>query len=167
LSWAGLQGAIPVVLATIALAEGVDGASRLFAVVFVVSIVLTVVRGPTLPWVARRLGVAEDDQARDAEVESAPLERLDADLVQVRIPLGSRLHGVEVGELRLPADVSIALIVRNEQTRVPAPRTVLRHHDELLIVTPRALRVQTERRLRAVGRGGRLAGWFGEDGNPT
>lgn len=164
LSWAGLRGAIPVVLATIPLAEGVPGADWLFAVVFIVAVVFTMVQAPTLPPVARFLGVAGDVETRDAEVESAPLERIEADLIEVRIPDGSRLHGVEVGELRLPPGVSVALIVRNDQTSVPGPSTELRHGDELLIVAPRDVRDATVRRLRAVGRGGRLAGWFGERG---
>lgn len=164
LSWAGLRGAIPVVLATIPLAEGVEGADWLFAVVFIVAVVFTMIQAPTLPPLARALGVADDVTARDAEVESAPLERIEADLVQVRVPQGSKLHGVRIGELRLPAGVSVALIVRGEETTVPGPGTQLRHGDEILIVAPRPLRDATERRLRAVGRGGRLAGWFGEEG---
>lgn len=163
MSWAGLLGAVPVVLATIALAEGADGSRQLFAVVFLVSVVLTTVQAPTLPWAARRLGVAEDAQPRDAEVESAPLERVAADLIQVRVPQGSRLHGVEVGELRLPPGVAVSLIVREEQSFVPESRTRLRIGDEVLIVSPRDLRIPTEQRLRAVGQRGRLAGWFDSD----
>lgn len=167
LSWAGLLGAVPVVLATIALAEGVERADQLFAVVFVVSIVLTTLQAPTLPVVAKWLGIARTDIPRDAEVESAPMERINADLVQVRVPNGSKLHGVDIDELRLPPEVTIALIVRDGTTMVPTSRTVLRHGDEILIVTPRALRVPTEDRLRAVGRAGRLAGWFGETGRDS
>ena len=47
-------------------------------------------------------GVLTDD-ARDVEVEAAPLERVSADLLQIRVPRGSKLAGVEIGELRLPA----------------------------------------------------------------
>lgn len=165
LSWAGLRGAIPVVLATIPLAENVVEAPRLFAVVFIVAIVFTMVQATTLPQAARALGVAGDVETRDADVESAPLERIEADLIQLRVPSMSRLHGVEVGELRLPPGVSVALIVRDADTSVPSPSTELRHGDELLIVAPRAQREATVRRLRAVGRGGRLAGWFGERGD--
>lgn len=164
LSWAGLRGAIPVVLATIPLAEGVNGADWLFAVVFIVAVVFTLIQAPLLPWFADRLGVAPGEETFDAELESAPLERIEADLIQVRIPEGSRLHGVTVSELRLPPGVSVPLLVRNEQTAIPDDHTPLRHGDELLIVTPRADRKATERRIRAVGRRGRLAGWFGEDG---
>jgi potassium/hydrogen antiporter len=171
LSWAGLLGAVPVVLATIALAEGVDGANRLFAIVFVVSVFLTMIQAPTLPWVARKLGVGGDSLPRDADVESAPMDRVDADLVQLRIPEGSKLHGVEVAELRLPEGVAVALIVRASRSFVPVDETVLRKGDDVLIVAPRALRAATERRLRMVGRHGRLAGWAnpddGEDTGPA
>lgn len=165
LSWAGLRGAVPVVFATIPLAEGVNRADWLFAVVFVASVVFTLLQAPTLPGLAARLGVGRTLASRDADVESAPLERIDADLVHVRLPTQSRLHGVEVGELRVPPGVVIALIVRDGTTMVPESRTKLRHGDEILIVAPRQLRAATERRLRALGRKGRLAGWHGEEGH--
>jgi cell volume regulation protein A len=66
-----------------------------------------------------------------------------------------------VGELRLPVGASVSIIVRDGQTRVPDPRTVLRRGDDLLVVTPRRSREATERRLQAVSRGGRLAQWLG------
>jgi cell volume regulation protein A len=160
LSWAGLRGAIPVVLATIPLADQHEDAGWLFAVVFIVAVVFTTLQAPTLPWAARRLGVGGDATPRDAELESAPLERVAADLIQVRVPSGSRLHGVAVGELRLPPGVAVSLIVRADESFVPEWRTRVRVGDELLIVSPRALREATEQRLRAVGRHGRLAGWI-------
>ena len=54
LSWAGLRGAVPIVLTTIPLAEGVDGAERLFDIVFVMVVIYTLLTGPTLPMVAQR-----------------------------------------------------------------------------------------------------------------
>jgi potassium/hydrogen antiporter len=160
-SWAGLRGAVPIVLATIPLAEGVEGAPRLFDLVFVLVVVYTLLTGPTLPWVAHRLGVAQDTPARGLDVEAAPLERLAADLLTVTISDLSRMHGVEVGELRLPHGSSISLVVRSGESIVPEPDTVLRHGDELLVVSPRAVRAETERRLQAVSAGGRLAHWLG------
>ena len=164
ISWAGLRGAVPIVLTTIALAEGVDQAAELFDIVFVMVVIYTLLTGPTLPWVARRLGVAQRE-ARDIEVEAAPLERIAADLLQVSIIRKSRLHGVEVAELRLPAGASVSLVVRDGQPLVPDSRTVLRRGDDLLVVTPRKVREETEERLRAVSRSGRLAEWLGHDGS--
>jgi cell volume regulation protein A len=69
------------------------------------------------------------------------------------------MHGVEVGELRLPAGASVTLVIRQGEVLVPERRTVLRHGDDLLVVTPRRARVATEERLRQVSEGGRLAQW--------
>ena len=79
---------------------------------------------------------------------------------QVRITRRSRMHGVEVGELRLPRGASVTLVVRDGETKVPSERTVLRRGDEVLVVTPRRLRADTEERLRAVSLRGRLATWL-------
>ncbi len=160
LTWAGLRGAVPIVLATIPLAAGVDGAERLFDIVFVMVVVYTLITGPTLPLVARWLGVALKSQPRGYELEAAPLDRVAADMLQVHISRGSAMHGVEVGELRLPVGASVAMVIRAGEAMVPEWRTVLRTHDDLLVVTPRKLREKTEERLRAVSVGGRLAQWL-------
>jgi cell volume regulation protein A len=164
MSWAGLRGAVPIVLATIPLNARVPGAARLFDIVFIVVVINTLVQAPTLPWAARRLKVTAPAEPLDVDVEAAPLEALHADLLQAQIPPGSRLHGVEIFELRLPAQANIALIVRDEKGFVPAPTTRLQAGDRLLIVASATVREQTERRLRAVSRAGKLAGWFGEHG---
>ncbi|HWJ81708.1 MAG TPA: potassium/proton antiporter [Nocardioides sp.] len=162
-SWAGLRGAVPIVLATIPLAEGVPDATRLFDIVFVLVVLDTIMTGPTLPAVAKWLQVARRSEPRGIEMEVAPLERLGADLLQVTISPRSRLHGVEVGELRLPTGSSVSMVVREGRALVPELRTVLRHGDDLLIVTPRKQREATEKRLRQVSAGGRLAQWLHED----
>jgi len=159
LSWAGLRGAVPIVLTTIPLAEQVPGATDLFDLVIVLVVVYTLLQGPTLSWAADRLGVSTREAPRDLEVEAAPLEGIAADLLHVRVAAESRLHGVEVGELRLPAGTSVSLIVRGAESFVPAPGVRLSVGDEVLVVCPRATRAATEERLRAVAEHGRLAGW--------
>ena len=71
------------------------------------------------------------------------------------------MHGVEVGELRLPAGSSVSMIIRDGETLVPERRTVLKHGDDLLVVTSRRQRERTEERLRQVSERGRLAQWLG------
>jgi cell volume regulation protein A len=159
LSWAGLRGAVPIVLATIPLSENIRESTLLFDVVLVFVVVFTFLQAPTLPVLARRLGLTDEAEARDVEVEAAPLDMISADLLQVRIPPGSRLAGLEVGELRLPQHALVSLIIRDQEPLTPAARDRLKVGDELLIVTPSAQRVTTENRLRALGRSGRLARW--------
>jgi cell volume regulation protein A len=165
ISWAGLRGAVPIVLTTIPLAKGVDGAERLFDIVFVMVVIYTLLTGPTLPLLARVLKVARRSEPRGLEVEAAPLERIAADLLQVTISPVSRMHGVEVGELRLPRGASVSMVIRDGHTLVPERRTVLRHGDDLLVVTPRRLRERTEERLRQVSAHGRLAQWLRDPGH--
>jgi cell volume regulation protein A len=79
----------------------------------------------------------------------------------------SQMHGVEVGELRLPQGASVSMVVRDGEALVPERRTVLRHGDDLLVVTPRKLREKTEERLRQVSEHGRLAQWLGKGKDST
>jgi cell volume regulation protein A len=165
LSYAGLRGAVPIVLATIPMSSRVPQAARLFDLVFLVVGGFTLVQGPTLPAVARRLGVLSADQPTELDVESAPLEDLHAVMLQTQIPEGSRMHGIELWELRLPEGASMSLVVRDGSGFVPVPTTRLQVGDRLVIVAASGVRRDTERRLRAVSRAGKLARWHGERGD--
>lgn len=156
--WAGLRGAVPIVLATIPLSAGVAGSRDLFNVVFVAVVIYTLLQAAPLARLAAICGVLTDD-ARDVEVEAAPLERVSADLLQIHVPKGSKLAGVEMGELRLPNGASVSLVVRDDTTFVPHRTDRIAINDDLLIVAERSVREATETRLHLVGRYGRLAGW--------
>ncbi|GAB3670453.1 potassium/proton antiporter [Actinocorallia lasiicapitis] len=173
LSWAGLRGAVPIILATVPMTEAIPGSDKLFSAVFVIVVIFTFVQGPTLPPLARWLKITVEGAPTELGVEAAPLEELHADLLEIKIPVGSRLAGVEIFELRLPPGALITLVLREivgaegiveRQSFVPSPTTVLQERDELLVVTTADDRETAEQRLRAVSRRGKLAGWFGEHG---
>jgi len=164
LSWSGLRGAVPIVLALIALTRGFPGAQRLVDVVFVLVVLLTVVQGITLPLVVRWLGLSRPEQGREMEVDSAALDEMDAELLQIRVPRPSRLHGVYLAELRLPTGAVLSLVVRNGEGFTPESTTRLEEGDQLLVVTTARNRDAVEQRIRAVHRAGRLARWLGETG---
>jgi cell volume regulation protein A len=56
-AWAGLKGAVPIVLATFPATAGMAGASSIFSIVFAVVVISVLAQGVSLPWVARRLRV--------------------------------------------------------------------------------------------------------------
>lgn len=157
LSWGGLRGAVPIVLATIPAFSGVTGAG-VVELVFVLVVVFTLVQAPTLPALARLLRL-DVDLARGLDVDVAPLGALDADVLQVHVGPDSRLHGLAVFELRLPEGADVTLVVRDGTSLVPSTRTTLRHGDDLLVIALAPVRREAEQRLRAVDQGGRLAQW--------
>jgi cell volume regulation protein A len=159
LSWAGLRGAVPVVLATVPSTLGARGTEWIFDLVFVLVVAFTAVQAPTLPWVARRLGMLEAVATLDVDVEVVVLEEAGAEVMQVSIGSGSRLAGVMVRELRLPAAAKVALLIRGSDRMVPHGSTILRVDDRLLVVTTAAVRPDVEARIIAVSERGRLAGW--------
>ncbi|WP_420120406.1 potassium/proton antiporter [Nakamurella sp.] len=165
LSWSGLRGAVPIVLAMIPLMNGVEYSGLLLDVIVVVVVTYTLLQGTTLPWVARTLGVVQSGQALEVQLEAAPLDEMDAHVLQVTIPEKSKLHGVYIAQLRLPVPATISLLMRNGEPVHLNPNIRLQSGDQLLIVAPEPVRAATERRLRAVGRGGPLATWFGDRGD--
>ena len=164
LSWAGLRGAVPIVLTTIPVAQHTKGSSGLFETVFLLVIVFTLVQAPTLPRVARMLGLI-DDAPRDLELDSSPLEAMRARIMQVSVGATSQLHGVSLLELRLPADANVTLILRDGKAIVPRPETRLHHGDSLLLVASDRMRAATEERLHQVSSGGRLGAWRPQPGS--
>ncbi len=165
LSWSGLRGAVPIVLAMIPLMNGVEYSKLLLDVIVVVVVTYTLLQGTTLPWLARTLGVVQSGQPVEIQLEAAPLDEMNAQVLQVTIPEKSRMHGVYVAQLRLPAPATISLLMRNGEPVHLNPNLRLQSGDQLLIVAPEPVREATERRLRAVGRGGPLATWFGDRGD--
>lgn len=166
LSWAGLRGAVPIVLATFPVVAGVPDSYRLLNIVFVLVVVFTLVQGPSLRPIAHRLGLISRESTREIQVDAAPLDVLDAELLTMTVQPPSRLHNVTILELRLPDPAVITLIIRDGHTFVPVPDTRIESGDELLIVTTSKTRAAAESRLRAVSRRGKLAYWFDEYGEP-
>lgn len=159
LSWAGLRGAVPIVLATVPVTLKVPGMEWVFDLVFVLVVIFTLVQAPLLPWIARRLHVTASVSSHDLGVESVSLDELGAELLDVAVGEESRISGVEVFELRLPKGANVALVVRGDTSFVPGPRSLLRRGDRLLVVSTAEVRDAVEERLVAVNRDGRLAGW--------
>ena len=87
-------------------------------------------------------------------VETAPLERMQADMLQLDIPEGSQLAGVHLDELRLPVGAAVTMVLRDGAGFVPGRDTRLRTGDSLLIVATTEVRDED----RAAASGGGPAG---------
>jgi len=128
-SWVGLRGAAPIILATFPLLADLEQADLIFNVVFFVVLTSVLLQGTTIPLVARWLGVLV---ARWLGVEAPiaprriyPLEftrvgGFRSELKEVPIPQGSTAVGKAIVELGLPSDFLVVLIARDNDFVVPS-----------------------------------------------
>jgi cell volume regulation protein A len=71
-SWAGLRGAVPIVLATFPIVAGVPSAQTIFNIVFFVVLLSSAIQGPTMGWAARRLGVLAPEEDLNSRSQRNP-----------------------------------------------------------------------------------------------
>lgn len=132
LGWAGLRGAVPVVLATFPVIGHVPGSLRLFDVVFFVVVVSTLVQGTSFEALARRLGLTTRETALPRPLtELGAVRRLGAELAEYVIASDDAIAGAYVRDLGLPRDAVVSLIVRDDRAIAPRGSTRLRAGDEL------------------------------------
>ncbi|MBP1634818.1 MAG: antiporter [Acidobacteria bacterium] len=152
-SWVGLRGAAPIILATFPLVAGIAQAERLFAIVFFIVLVSALVQGTSVPWVARRLGLTVPQSGPAID----PLELISAgerEFVDVRVAAGSHLAGRRLLEFGLPPGALVVVLERDTQTMVPSGGTVVQAGDKLLVMAARE-DLETVRKLLEDGGTGR------------
>jgi cell volume regulation protein A len=144
IGWAGLRGAVPIVLATFVLSSHVAPAQTIFNTVFFVVLVSTILQGTTLEWVAGRLGL----RSAAVAVPEAPLEVGSAwaqlELVDFAVAHDHAVAGARVRELGLPRDALIAVIARGDDAIPPRGSTQVSAGDRLFVLVPRAKRPDLE-----------------------
>jgi cell volume regulation protein A len=159
---AGLRGAVPIVFAAIPLGLGVPGARLVFDVTLIVVLILMLVQMPVLNRIGRRLGVVTPDEAVELELESAPLDGMQAQVLGIEVAEGSGFVGTFVREVGLPDGAVVSLVVRDGTAIAPDLHTRIRAGDQVLVVTTEQAQPAAEARIRAVARSGRLARWLEE-----
>lgn len=133
-SWLGMRGAAPIVLATFAASAGIAGARTIFDLVFFVVVVSALVQGTTAGRVVRALDLAAPDATGDVIAAALPLDGSDIDVLELRLTAGSPLLDHELRTLATPADVLIVAVIRGEDVLLPRGTTRL-CADDLLVVT--------------------------------
>ena len=149
LGWAGLRGAVPVVFATFAVTEGIDGGLTIFNVTFFVVLFSTVLQGATIEPVARLLGVHSDEAAIPAPlVEPVLLNRLGAEVIQFPVREGDAVVGHAVRELGLPREALLNVMVRGERAIPPRGSTVVEAGDQLHVIVRQEAAIEFRELLR-------------------
>jgi cell volume regulation protein A len=138
LGWAGLRGAVPVVLALFPVIDDVPRSDEFFNIVFFAVLLSTLLQGTTIEPVARWLGVTSDDPGRSPSVlEVGAVRELGADVVEHVIRAGDAAAGARLRDLGLPRDALVSLIVRGDEALLPRGSTRLEPGDRLLVLVRR------------------------------
>lgn len=132
-SWAGLRGAVPIVLATFPLTAGYAQGQTIFDITFFVVLVSATVQGLTVGPLARRLRLEPDSSGATPLAEAIPLDAVGVDVVEINVPSGSPVAGQPLRELALPLGARVAAVVRNGEVLVPDGDSRLAE-DDLLVV---------------------------------
>lgn len=134
-SWVGLRGSVPIILAIFPLMFGLPNADLIFNVVFFVVLISATLQGSTLPLVARRLGLTEPPPAAPAAtLEITAVGDIDADIVEYTLGEHPRAAGRLLSQMALPDDTVVAMITRGTTVIPPRGSTRLQQGDHLFVV---------------------------------
>ena len=142
ISWVGLRGAVPIILATFPLVAGVERAETIFDVAFFAVVVSVLVQGTTIPALARRLGVSAPlAHHRAYPIEAVSTSTGNTSMHEVTVSADSAAAGRQLVDLGLPKGALLVLVSRDDEFVVPQGATVLRPGDKALVLAdPDSLR---------------------------
>lgn len=133
ISWVGLRGSVPIILATFPLLAGIKQAENIFYLVFFIVLTSALLQGTTIPSVARLLKVdAPLKDKRKYPLEFEQTDALNTRMIDFPVPYNSWMIGKSVSELGLPPDSLITLVARDQDFIVPSGQTVVEPGDVLL-----------------------------------
>jgi cell volume regulation protein A len=157
LAWAGLRGAVPVVLATFPVIAGLPGSAEFFNIVFFAVLISTLLQGPTFEPLAERLGMTTQESALPAPLaDPTTTRRLGAEVIEFRVRPGDAVVGRVVRELQLPREALLNVIIRDDQAIPPRGSSRIEAGDRLHVLVRQEVAVAF-RELLGLWREGPLA----------
>lgn len=142
ISWAGLRGAVPIVLATYPLMAGLENGPLFFDVVFFVVLSSALIQGATISPLANRLGLSGGKKVIVPHtLELVSMGKTNSEIIEIQVESASMAEGKELHQLTMPEDSLINAIIREQKLITPRGNTSLREGDILYIL---ARKGQTE-----------------------
>lgn len=134
-SWVGLRGAAPIILATFPLLAGLEEADLMFNIVFFIVLTSVLIQGTSLPIVASWLHVdAPFPVKRQYPLEFHPSEGLKSELLEITVPPRSAVAGKRVVDIGFPDASLLVLLGRDNDFVIPSGSTTLLEGDHILIM---------------------------------
>jgi potassium/hydrogen antiporter len=135
LGWAGLRGAVPIVLALFPLNAGIAEGLEFLNVVFFAVLLSTLLQGTTFEPLARRLGLTTEVPALPSPIaETGTIRRLGAEVVEYPVRDDDAIVGLRTRELELPREALVNVIVRQGEAILPRGSTRVAGGDRLHVL---------------------------------
>ncbi|WP_424356959.1 potassium/proton antiporter [Methanocella sp. MCL-LM] len=143
ISWVGLRGSVPIILATFPLIAGIDNGHTIFNLVFFIVVVSVLLQGASIPYIARLLKLEEPDVAVLACArEQVHVGDMNSEFLEIDILEDSAAAGKAVMDLDLPDGVLITTVKRGNEVIIPRGNTVLEVNDVITVLANKRQRDQ-------------------------
>lgn len=149
LSWAGLKGAVPIILATFPLLAGIEGSHQIFNVVFFVVLTSALIQGATIPMLANKLGLNGPKKTIPMQsLELISLGKADAEMIEYEMESDSAIVGKTLMEIHFPEGTLVNAIIRHGKLIAPTGNTVILAGDFLYILSERKNKPKLKKLLK-------------------
>jgi cell volume regulation protein A len=132
-SWAGLRGAVPIVLATFPLTEGYPDGQLIFDVVFFVVVLSVLLQGLTVAGVARRLGLEAEPDLVASMAEALPIDAPGVEVLEIEVGTSCAIVGQQLVDAPPPMDARVAVVLRGSDVIIPTGASTLEPGDRLVV----------------------------------
>ncbi|UNK19725.1 potassium/proton antiporter [Paenibacillus sp. N3/727] len=154
IAWAGLRGAVPIVLATYPLIAGIEGGQMFFNVVFFVVLTSAIIQGTTISPLAVKLKLIEKDKPQAPSLlELFALGKANSEINHVQVQNNMPVIGQEIQNLNLPDDILFTAIIRKDRIITPKGNTILEQGDTVYVMSPKTKREQMKSIFGLTGSG--------------
>ncbi|MFD2043629.1 potassium/proton antiporter [Ornithinibacillus salinisoli] len=148
ISWAGLKGAVPIVLATYPVIAGVENSNLIFNAVFFVVLFSALVQGSSLSWLASKLGLTiSEEDAASPSLELIHLGTNESEIMKLTLTKKNAAVGISLTDLKLPDDTLIIGITRGKKLITPTGNSVIKHGDTLFVLSDKEHREEAKKVL--------------------
>lgn len=151
-SWVGLRGAVPIILAMFPVLAGLPNAPVIFNLIFFVVVTSTLLQGTTVSWAAHLLGLrTRRDPEPSHRLHITSIQQTDRHIVDFYLEPSSPAVGQRIKELDLPPETFIAMLVRDGEVLPPQGHTQLANGDHLFVLCRLHDRIALVRLFRRSG----------------
>jgi cell volume regulation protein A len=149
LSWAGLKGAVPIVLATFPMLAGMEDSQLIFNVVFFVVLTSCLIQGTTITNLADKLGLTGPAKAAPMHsLELVSLGKAQAEMIEYEMEADAAIVGQPLLHIPFPDGALVNAIIRNDSLITPDGSTVIQPGDFLYILTSKKSKQQLTQLLK-------------------